>query len=114
MLYEVELTWIDDIPALKAAVKVLGNVKSTSRYGTTGPGWGGGSWIENISFDSTLQDRFIIDTTEEKAIALSAEPWVGWTAPMLEGTQWEISLLPLVISLISGTLGTLLTMWGLS
>ena len=109
MLYEVELARLDDLPKLQAATKVLGQVKSTPRYGTKTEGWIAGIWKEFVA-DTTL-DRFIIDTTEEKAIALSAEPWVEWTAPMLEGTRWEVSLLPIVASL---TLGVILIVFGMS
>mgnify|MGYP000610131827 CR=1 FL=1 len=88
MLLEVELMGLADIPTLQAAVNVLGNVKSTPRYGTTGEVWHGGIWRE-INFDTTLVDRFIIDATEEKAIALSVEPWVEWTAPAKTGTVYD-------------------------
>ncbi len=113
MLFEVELLNTPDLPKLQTAIRVIGRVKSTPRYGTKGEVWADGVLVER-DFDTTLPDRFIINTTEEKAIALSMEPWVQWIAPMLEGTEWVVLLLPIVISLISGTLGTLLTMWSLS
>jgi len=89
MLTEVELGGlVSDLPKLRDTVTVLGNVKSTPRYGTKSEAWVGGAWQE-IGADTTLADRFIIRTNLETAKSLSAQNWVEWVAPAKAGTQYD-------------------------
>lgn len=91
LLYETEIGTVDDLALLQAAVTVAGQVTSTVRIGDALVGeyaWRNGEWSQITYPDTSLEDRFIIDCTEDQAKNLSMNSWCNWVAPAYSGTEY--------------------------